>query len=124
MSTGATIGTGQAQVGILAKPGTTGITGAQAWEGTHLKKAYLSLNGESVKTLRMYISTDKIYGSIPGQSLLDTTWGAVVTTNPASRWSFDVLVQAVDEASAATVTCFIEVVYYTKFDTRASVTQS
>lgn len=76
------------------------------------------VSNESPKSLKMYMSTNKIVGKSKRLVSIDNAYGAGVAGLPSELWYYRVLVNPADQTTAVSGTVFIKVTYYIQFDQR------
>lgn len=95
-----------------------------ALESPYSRSAYSNINGESVRTLGMYVGSDKIFGLKRNGVQFDSDYSSSVTTNPSFQWFIHVGQQPMDESANNAIFVEVQITYYVKFDGRNSPGQS
>jgi len=97
----------------LVVPFTTMATMAEC-EYTKVKQCGGSNSNQRCQ-IKMWMSTDKVYGNKKGTWAIDDTYKAQIGNNPSNQWFWSIATQCIDSATAATVWMDITVIYYTEF---------
>lgn len=125
VATGSTVSTCNCRYYLVFDDNSAAYTNASnALSSPYSRSAFSNINGESVRTLGMYINSDKIFGLKKNGVQFDSDYSAAVSANPSFQWFIHVGQQPMDESANNAIFVEVEITYYVKFDGRNSPGES